>query len=72
MGLQGDGLIGFEAEVAATEPLQVLAQGAVWQARLVDGGGVQPGARVKIVGRDGLTLLVQVCGVNLGDDVEPS
>lgn len=55
-------LIGNEVEVR--EPLdpegQVWAGGALWRARLADGGGRVPlGGRVRIESVDGLTLVVQ-------------
>lgn len=54
-------LIGAEAQVVA--PLapegQVRVHGELWQARLSGGGSAAAGERVRIVGRDGLTLLVQ-------------
>lgn len=62
MGPQGDSLIGFEAVVGAVEPVRVEAQGSMWQARVIDQGSVQPGTRVQVVGREGLTLLVRVGG----------
>jgi membrane-bound serine protease (ClpP class) len=54
-------LIGRPAEVRA--PLdpegQVFTQGALWRARLVDGGGpLRPGDRVVVESVEGLTLLV--------------
>ena len=64
MGQQGDGLIGFEVEVSSVEPLRVEAHGAVWTASLVGGGSVRVGSRVRVVDRDGLTLLVEAGGVN--------
>ena len=59
MGPRGDGLIGFEAKVTQVEPLQLEAQGTVWQGRVVGKASIQPGARMHVVGRDGLTLLVE-------------
>ena len=59
MGPRGDGLIGFEARVTRVEPLQIEAQGTVWQGRAVGRGPIQAGATMHIVGRDGLTLLVE-------------
>ena len=62
MGSQGDNLIGFQAVVGTVAPVRVEAQGTMWQARVVDGGIVLPGTRVQVIGREGLTLLVRVCG----------
>ena len=59
MGPRGDGLIGFEAKVTRVEPLQLEAQGAVWQGRALGTASIQQGATMHIVGRDGLTLLVE-------------
>ena len=55
-------LVGSRAEVRT--PLdpdgQVWAEGALWRARLADGGGpVRPGDRVVIEAIDGLTLVVR-------------
>jgi membrane-bound serine protease (ClpP class) len=52
-------LIGAPAEVvAACRPLgQVRVAGELWRARCE--GGAAPGETVRIVGRDGLTLLVE-------------
>jgi membrane protein implicated in regulation of membrane protease activity len=59
MGPVGDALIGFQASVLSVEPLRVEARGAVWSARLVGELAVSQQARVEVVGRDGLTLLVR-------------
>lgn len=59
MGPVGDALIGFQASVLSVEPLRVEARGAVWSARLVGEIAVSQQARVDVVGRDGLTLLVR-------------
>jgi len=64
MGQRGDGLIGFEAEVGGIEPLRVEAQGSVWQARLIGGGSVRVGMRVRVIDREGLTLLVQASAMS--------
>jgi membrane protein implicated in regulation of membrane protease activity len=52
-------LIGAEAEVlSACRPRrQVQMDGEIWEARCDE--GADPGATVRVVGRDGLTLLVE-------------
>jgi membrane-bound serine protease (ClpP class) len=52
-------LVGARAEVVtALAPVgQVRIAGELWQARTE--GGAEPGTRVRVVGRDGLTLLVE-------------
>jgi membrane-bound serine protease (ClpP class) len=55
-------MIGEEAEVrAAIDPVgQVFVEGALWRARPVeDGEAIEPGARVRVVEVDGLTLVVE-------------
>lgn len=58
MGPRGDSIVGFEARVVTAEPLQVEVHGSVWRARLVEGASVFPEERVRVVGRQFLTLLV--------------
>lgn len=58
MGPQGDAIVGFEARVVTVEPLQVEVRGSMWRARLVEGAAVAPEGRVRVVGREVLTLLV--------------
>jgi membrane-bound serine protease (ClpP class) len=55
-------MLGEEAEVrAAIDPVgQVFVEGALWRARPVeDGEAIEPGARVRVVEVDGLTLVVE-------------
>jgi|MudIll2142460700_1097286.scaffolds.fasta_scaffold86173_3 membrane protein implicated in regulation of membrane protease activity len=59
MGPDGDVLIGFQARVISVTPLKVEARGSVWSARLTGVPAVSAQARVEIVGREGLTLLVR-------------
>lgn len=58
MGPQGDAIVGFDARVVTVEPLQVEVLGSMWRARLVEGVAVAPEGRVRVVGREVLTLLV--------------
>jgi membrane-bound serine protease (ClpP class) len=61
-------LVGASAEVRESlNPTgQVFVNGALWQARLVDGGEVGPGNRVRIKSVDGLTLEVEPTTVTKG------
>jgi membrane protein implicated in regulation of membrane protease activity len=59
MGPAGDALIGFQARVVSLAPLKVEARGAIWSARPAGAPMLSRHALVRIVGRDGLTLLVR-------------
>jgi len=56
-----EGLIGSLGEVrAGLQPNgMVFVDGALWQARTNDGVAIEPGSRVRVVGREGLRLIVQ-------------
>ena len=57
MGPAGDALIGFQARVVSLAPLKVEARGSVWSARPAGAPTLSRHALVRVVGRDGLTLL---------------
>lgn len=54
-----DDIVGMQAVVTTASPLQVEARGSVWQAKVAGSAVVQAGARVRVVGRSGLTLVVE-------------
>jgi membrane protein implicated in regulation of membrane protease activity len=58
MGPAGDALIGFEARVVSLAPLKVEARGSLWSARPAGAPTLSGHTLVRVVGRDGLTLLV--------------
>lgn len=59
MGPHADCIVGAEALISAEEPLTVEALGTTWNASLICSDVSLPkGTRVRVVGREGLTLLV--------------
>ncbi len=56
-----EGLVGARGEARGTlEPAgMVYVDGALWQARSANGAAIQPGERIRVVGIEGLRLIVQ-------------
>jgi len=51
--------VGREGRVVQVEPLEVEVFGSFWQARLLGGAELRQGDRVRVVSRDGLTMVVE-------------
>jgi membrane-bound ClpP family serine protease len=52
-------MVGLEARVTSVDPLVLEASGSSWQGRVVSSEAVRLGMIVRVVGRNGLTLLVE-------------
>jgi len=52
-------MVGIEARVTSVEPLVLEASGSSWRGRVVSSEDVRLGMIVRVVGRTGLTLLVE-------------
>jgi len=51
--------IGKEGVVVQTSPLEVEVFGSFWHARSASGIDLRPGERIRVVSREGLTLVVE-------------
>ena len=60
VAIGGTDMVGLTT--AMRTPTSVYVEGELWSARPADAAPIAPGARVRVVGRDGMTLIVEPLG----------